>query len=160
MPTIPTPCWRSSAAGRSRTRRARSYGDSGSTDAVLLPGRLEIRDWLERANIFVHTSRWEGFGIVLLEAMLAALPIVATRVSAVPEVVADGATGILVEPGDVSGLSESLSRLLADPDHAARPRAGGPRAGSIGVLGRQDATRRSPSTGRSDDAATADRRAV
>ena len=69
--------------------------------------------------MFVHTSRWEGFGIVLLEAMLAALPIVATRVSAVPEVVADGATGILVEPGDVSGLSESLSRLLADPDHAA-----------------------------------------
>ena len=91
----------------------------GLDEAVLLPGRLEIHDWLERADVFVHTSRWEGFGIVLLEAMLAALPIVATRVSAVPEVVADGATGILVEPGDVSGLSASLSRLLADPDHAA-----------------------------------------
>ena len=40
----------------------------------LLPGRLETRDWLERADVFVHTSRWEGFGIVLLEAMLAGLP--------------------------------------------------------------------------------------
>ena len=69
-------------------------------DAVTLPGRTDIRDWLERADVFVHTSRWEGFGIVLLEAMLAGLPVVATRVSAVPEVVADGETGLLVEPGD------------------------------------------------------------
>ena len=86
--------------------------------AVHLPGRIETRDWLERADVFVHTSRWEGFGIVLLEAMLAALPIVATRVSAVPEVVVDGLTGILVEPGDVAALSSALSRVLEDADHA------------------------------------------
>jgi glycosyltransferase involved in cell wall biosynthesis len=90
----------------------------GLGDAVLLPGRLEIRDWLERADVFVHTSRWEGFGIVLLEAMLARLPVVATRVSAVPEVVADGTTGVLVEPGDVDGVASALGALLADPDHA------------------------------------------
>jgi glycosyltransferase involved in cell wall biosynthesis len=87
-------------------------------EAVLLPGRLEIRDWLERADVFVHTSRWEGFGIVLLEAMLARLPVVATRVSAVPEVVADGETGVLVEPGDVDGVASALGALLADPDRA------------------------------------------
>lgn len=90
----------------------------GLEGAVLLPGRLEIRDWLGRANVFVHTSRWEGFGLVLLEAMLAALPIVATRVSAVPEVVADGETGLLFDPGDEAGIGEALGRLLADPARA------------------------------------------
>ena len=60
--------------------------------------------------MFVHTSRWEGFGIVLLEAMLAALPVVATRVSAVPEVVVDGETGALVEAGDVDGVARELAR--------------------------------------------------
>jgi glycosyltransferase involved in cell wall biosynthesis len=82
--------------------------------AVLLPGRLEIRDWLARADAFVHASRWEGFGLVLLEAMLAGLPVAATRVSAVPEVVADGETGLLVEPGDAPGLAAALDRLLGD----------------------------------------------
>ena len=87
---------------------------------MLLPGRLETRDWLERADVFVHTSRWEGFGIVLLEAMLASLPIVATRVSAVPEVVEDGRTGILVDAGDAPGLAGALDRLLSDPEGARR----------------------------------------
>ena len=59
--------------------------------------------------MFLHTSKWEGFGMVLLEAMLAGLPVVATRVSAVPEVVADGETGMLFEAGDVAALSAGLS---------------------------------------------------
>jgi glycosyltransferase involved in cell wall biosynthesis len=86
---------------------------------VFLPGRIETRDWLRRADLFVHTSQWEGFGIVLLEAMLARLPIVATRVSAVPEVVVDGETGILVAPGDDTALAAALVGLLADPERAA-----------------------------------------
>ncbi len=91
----------------------------GLEKAVLLPGRLEIRNWLDRADIFVHTSRWEGFGIVLLEAMLAGLPVVATRVSAVPEVVVDNQTGLLIEPGAVTALTAALSSLLGDPEQAA-----------------------------------------
>lgn len=90
----------------------------GLDDAVTLPGRTDIRDWLERANVFVHTSRWEGFGIVLLEAMLAGLPVVATRVSAVPEVVADGETGMLLEPGDVAAVADALGALLANSERA------------------------------------------
>jgi glycosyltransferase involved in cell wall biosynthesis len=86
--------------------------------AVVLPGRLEIRDWLERADVFAHTSSWEGFGMVLLEAMLASLPVVATRVSAVPEVVTDAETGLLVDPGDAAGMANALSALLADPARA------------------------------------------
>jgi glycosyltransferase involved in cell wall biosynthesis len=97
----------------------------GLDEAVVLPGRQEPGDWLARADIFVHTSRWEGFGIVLLEAMLASLPIVATRVSAVPEVVVDGETGVLVGEGDVDALAAALDELLADPEQARRLGAAG-----------------------------------
>jgi glycosyltransferase involved in cell wall biosynthesis len=88
----------------------------GLDDSVLVLGRVEPRDWLVRADVFAHTSRWEGFGIVLLEAMLAGLPIVATRVSAVPEIVVDGETGLLSEPGDASGIASQLLALLADAE--------------------------------------------
>jgi glycosyltransferase involved in cell wall biosynthesis len=90
----------------------------GLASSVLLPGRLEIRDWLERADLFAHTSRWEGFGLVLLEAMLASLPVVATRVSAVPEVVRAGETGLLFEPGDAEGIGDAFDELLSDRDRA------------------------------------------
>jgi glycosyltransferase involved in cell wall biosynthesis len=94
-------------------------------DAVILPGRQEPGDWLVRADIFVHTSRWEGFGIVLLEAMLASLPVVATSVSAVPEVVVDGETGLLVGEGEVDAVAAALDELLADPERARRLGAAG-----------------------------------
>lgn len=103
----------------------------GLDDDVSLPGRTNIRDWLERGDVFVHTSRWEGFGIVLLEAMLASLPVVATSVSAVPEIVADGETGILVAEGDVDGVAGALRELLADPERARR----------LGIAGRDRALR-------------------
>jgi glycosyltransferase involved in cell wall biosynthesis len=98
-------------------------------DAVTMPGRTDIRDWLERADVFAHSSRWEGFGIVLLEAMLAGLPVVATRVSAVPEVVVDGETGLLVEVGDFQGLATAIQTLLADRGQAS----------TLGEAGRQRA---------------------
>jgi glycosyltransferase involved in cell wall biosynthesis len=100
------------------TRTRALVDELGLTEVVVLPGRLETRDWLERADVFAHSSRWEGFGIVLLEAMLAGLPAVATRVSAVPEIVVDGETGLLSEAGDVAALAESLATLLADPARA------------------------------------------
>jgi glycosyltransferase involved in cell wall biosynthesis len=87
---------------------------------VVIPGRVEPRDWLARADVFAHTSRWEGFGIVLLEAMLSGLPIVATAVSAVPEIVADGLTGYLVPAGDSAAVADRLTRLLADADRRQR----------------------------------------
>jgi glycosyltransferase involved in cell wall biosynthesis len=100
------------------TRRLAS--ELGLDAAVVLPGRTEIGDWLVRADVLVHTSRWEGFGIVLLEAMLAGLPVVATRVSAVPEIVVDGETGALVEAGDAEGVARELAALLGDPVRARR----------------------------------------
>jgi glycosyltransferase involved in cell wall biosynthesis len=99
----------------------------GLEGAVMLPGRVEPSAWLARADVFAHSSRWEGFGIVLLEAMLAGLPVVATSASAVPEIVVDGATGLLVAPGDAASMANALVTLLDDPDRAAALGAAGRR---------------------------------
>ncbi|MFN2633941.1 MAG: glycosyltransferase, partial [Thermoanaerobaculia bacterium] len=64
--------------------------------------------------------RQEGFGIVFLEAMAASLPIVAARAAAVPELVVDGESGILVPPGDPEALAAALGRLLRDPAERRR----------------------------------------
>lgn len=96
--------------------RLRALADElGVGGAVLLPGRTgDVVGWLERAELLVHPSRWEGFGLVLLEAMLAGLPVVASRVSAIPELVAHGETGLLVEPDSPESLAAALIALLAD----------------------------------------------
>jgi glycosyltransferase involved in cell wall biosynthesis len=59
-------------------------------------------------DLFALTSRYEGFGLVLLEAMAARRPVIATRVSAIPEVVDDGGTGRLIEPGRPDELAEAI----------------------------------------------------
>jgi glycosyltransferase involved in cell wall biosynthesis len=88
-------------------------------EGVFLPGRVgDVASWYRRAELLVHPARWEGFGLALLEAMLAAKPVVATRVSAAPEIVADGETGLLVAPDDAPGLGEAVLELLADPVRA------------------------------------------
>jgi glycosyltransferase involved in cell wall biosynthesis len=95
---------------------------------VELPGRVpDVAAWLRRADLLVHPARWEGFGLALLEAMLASLPVVATKVSSVPEIVVDGETGLLVPPDDPSGLAAAVSRVLDDPSGygaAGKARAG------------------------------------
>jgi glycogen(starch) synthase len=92
---------------------------------VLLPGRVpDVAAWLKRADLLVHPARWEGFGLALLEAMLASLPVVATNVSSIPEIVADGETGLLVAPDDAPALAAALSRVLDDPkEYGERGRA-------------------------------------
>jgi len=92
--------------------RARLCGDG-----VHLLGRVpDVAAWLRRAELLVHPARWEGFGLALLEAMLAELPVVATRVSSIPEIVVDGETGLLVAPDDADALATALLRVLDDPD--------------------------------------------
>jgi glycosyltransferase involved in cell wall biosynthesis len=97
---------------------ARSLGVEGS---LLLPGHVaDVRDWLERARLLVHPSRWEGFGLVSLEAMLAARPVVAARASSAPEIVVDGETGFLVPPEDPDALAAAVARVLGDEPLARR----------------------------------------
>jgi glycosyltransferase involved in cell wall biosynthesis len=82
---------------------------------VYLLGRVgDVAAWYRRADVLVHPARWEGFGLALLEAMLAALPVVATRVSSIPEILVDGETGVLVPANDADALAAALDRLLAD----------------------------------------------
>ena len=92
----------------------------GIVDAVSLPGRVgDVAWWLRRANVVVHPARWEGFGLALLEAMLCERPVVATKVSSIPEIVVDRETGLLVAPDDPAALAGAVTALLDDPARAA-----------------------------------------
>jgi glycosyltransferase involved in cell wall biosynthesis len=83
---------------------------------VVLPGRVpDVAAWLGRASVYVQPARWEGFGLAVLEAMVCGLPVVATNVSSLPELVADGETGLLVPPDDAAALAGAVERALADP---------------------------------------------
>jgi glycosyltransferase involved in cell wall biosynthesis len=83
---------------------------------VHLLGRVpDVAAWLRRADLLVHPARWEGFGLALLEAMLASKPVVATNVSSIPEIVVDGQTGLLVAPDDAAALAAAATRVLDDP---------------------------------------------
>lgn len=95
----------------------------------LLGNRDDVPALLGEADVFVLSSVAEGMPGVLLEAMASALPVVATNVGGVPEVVADGETGTLVAPSDADALAEALARYVTDP--ALRQRHG--RAGRARV---------------------------
>jgi glycosyltransferase involved in cell wall biosynthesis len=93
----------------------------GVADAVHMPGRAgDVASWYRRADLLVHPARWEGFGLALLEAMLAELAVVASAVSAVPEVVADGVTGVLVPPDDAEALAAGALAAYADRERLGR----------------------------------------
>ncbi|MEO1288558.1 MAG: glycosyltransferase family 4 protein [Chloroflexota bacterium] len=85
------------------------------TDHVHFLGwRGDVPRLMAALDIFLMPSLWEGFGLVALEAMSKRRPVIATRVTALPEVVADGETGLLVPPQNSIALAEALQTLLAD----------------------------------------------
>lgn len=91
------------------------------TDRVLMPGyRTYARDYLGLFHLFVLPSLTEGLPITLLEAMQAGVPIVASRVGGVPQVLEDGRGGVLVEPGDPGALADAIRRCVDDRPAALR----------------------------------------
>lgn len=84
---------------------------------IWLGKRNDIQDILPMANVYVHPSRSEGLGSVLMEASVAGLPLVGTNVGGIPEVVKDGQTGVLVESEDVHGLSMAIEKTLNNPTY-------------------------------------------
>ena len=107
-------------AGSASTARLRKLVDSkGVHKNVRFLGWIQDSDKLAafgRAHVLVLPSYIEGLPVVLLEAMAAGLPVVASRVGGIPDLVEDGVNGFLIEPGDVKALSESILRLLTDTE--------------------------------------------
>ncbi len=84
-----------------------------------------VGDWLGAFDMFVFPSLHEGLGSTLLDAMSFALPIVATRVDGIPDIVHDGENGLLVPPADDVALAQAIARLADDPGLRARLGASG-----------------------------------
>ena len=86
------------------------------------------------ADILVLASRYEPFGIVLVQAMSAGLPVVATRIGGIPSIVDDGETGLLVPPDSPEALACAIARLARDPDLRTRlGQAGNARCGRFSI---------------------------
>jgi len=85
-----------------------------SENVHFLGWRDDAPQILAGLDVFLMPSLWEGFGLVLLEAMSKRIPVVASDVSAIPEVVRHGETGLLVQPRDVDGLCDAMLTLLSD----------------------------------------------
>ena len=100
---------------REQTRRL------GLGDRVHFLGfRRDIPELMQRVDIVAHTSvTAEPFGRVVVEGMLSEKPVIATRAGAIPEIISDGETGLMVEPGDADALAAAISATLAAPERAA-----------------------------------------
>lgn len=101
--------------GPERASLESEIADLGLTSVIHLTGfQSDTQTWLGRFHTFVLSSIREGQPMALLEAMAAGLPIVATRVGGIPETIASGSEGLLVEPGDPEGLARAMETLLSD----------------------------------------------
>jgi mannosyltransferase len=91
---------------------------AGLEQRIIITGELEIAEvqrWYQRLTIYAFTSRNEGFGLTLIEAMAVGAALVASRAGAAELVVENGVTGVLVPPGDVEALVAALEPLMQDP---------------------------------------------
>ena len=90
---------------------------AGLTSRIVITGELaieEVQRWYRRLTIYAFTSRNEGFGLTLIEAMAAGVGLVAARAGAAELVVEDGVTGVLVAAGDADALAAALEPLMRD----------------------------------------------
>jgi len=104
----------------------------GDGDDLTFPPNVRSTGWLsaaeisayyESADVLVVPSRWEGFGLIAVEGMRAGLPVIATRVGGLAEIVDHGVTGMLVEPGEPEAIVNTV-RALTDETRARMAKAG------------------------------------
>lgn len=116
-------------------RHARERGvDDRFLFTGFLPERTDVHAVFTRLDLYAMPSRHEGFGLAALEAMAAGLPVVASDIPALREVV--GGAGVFVDPNDHTALADALARLAADrPDRAALAETARGRAASFPIEG-------------------------
>lgn len=85
-----------------------------------IPGLLADGDCYVQPSIITRDGKMEGIPVGIMESMASHLPVVATDISGVPELVIDGDTGLLVEPGDCAALADAIAKILQDEDEAER----------------------------------------
>lgn len=114
------PGWRATLAGDGNVEQvAATLADNGLADRVALPGWVDadaVAELIASADILVLPSLIENLPLSVIEGMAAGLAVVASRVGAVEDIVADGKTGLLVEPGDADGLTAALGRAIGDAE--------------------------------------------
>jgi L-malate glycosyltransferase len=107
--------------GEQRSDLERLIAALGTGDNVRLRGRLDhahVPTFLGTLRVFANPSREEAFGVAALEAQACGVPVVASRVGALHEIVREGETGLLVPPDDPASLAAALSSLLQDEERA------------------------------------------
>ena len=106
-----------SASGEVRKQLEKLVGELGLKDCFYFLGWVDEAEKLVCAmDVFVSVSETESFGLAIAEAMAAGTAVVATRTEGAQEVIEDQKTGVLVEIGDVAGIADAISALLASPE--------------------------------------------
>lgn len=100
--------------------RAAELGIAGSIRFAGFMTQGQVAELLSTSDMLVLPSFAEGLPVVYMEALASRIPVVASRVAGVPELVQDGVTGFTVPPGDVETLADRMMRLMADPELATR----------------------------------------
>ncbi|MGE0282484.1 MAG: glycosyltransferase family 4 protein [Rhizobiaceae bacterium] len=116
------PRWSAIVAGRATAQHEAfekelkaKVAAAGLSERILFVGEhKDIDRWYKALTLFIAPQRWEGFGLTPLEAMATGVPVIATTVGAFPELVVEGETGKLIEPGDVENMAEAVRTYLAD----------------------------------------------
>lgn len=108
--------------GPGRDNLKAQAAELGITDCVVMPGnQADVAPWLAAMDVFVLPSYAnEGVPQAIMQAMATGLPVLSTPVGSIPEIVSDGATGLLVAPRDVAALRAALQRLAGDVELRAR----------------------------------------
>ena len=107
--------------GTTKTRIVKMIDKAGLTGHFETPGfTLDPRTILARIDVFVLATHTEGLPVSILEAMAFGLPVVASMVGGIPEIVEHGVTGILVDPEDPTAMASAISELLAHRENARR----------------------------------------
>ena len=89
----------------------------------------ELLPYYQNADLVINPSLSEAFGMTLVEAMATQTPVIATTIGGMPEIVDDGVTGLLVDPGNPQAIAKAAIELISDPD----------RARAMGIAGRKKA---------------------